>query len=530
MTRQRIVNALRRAYLEMDPRSLGMGRIGIGLLLMFDLIRRTFWLRDFYSNDGLLPNHTLLWRPPADRMFSLLWPVSWPGEVVVAFLICFLVYACLLVGYRTRVAHVLAFLVCVSLHNRVQFVENGGAVAMKCVVLWTMFMPLGQRYSVDAVLARLRARRSDGPPGEAAPAAPDTRPFVSLAMLGLLLQLSVIYYFNYIHKTGPTWRDGTAVHYVLWQERIVTTLGVWVRHNVPFVFTKALSWGTLIIEAAAPLLLLIPVGWRYTRPLAIAGLASLHIGIALMSNLGAFSYAMLSFYPFLLAREHQDWLGRRRLAGWLAARGRRIEALLARLQATWATPGRERPPSPFVRRWRGRRPLVRELLVAFVMVVIGMEVLVANSAVPRALKPRRPEWMVAFQKYTHIYEGWSMFSPDAPLGDMMVYVDAVTIDGRRVDPLNEVGSRVAALPVTRLPVRLDHDSFFCDYTLRIPDSGSYHQALIEWIMKYPKRTGNPRDQIVSFEAHVIEHRSPAPGSFTPHDVRDRVFLRHYQQP
>ena len=91
--------------------------------------------------------------------------------------------------------------------------------------------------------------------------------------------------------------------------------------------------------------------------------------------------------------------------------------------------------------------------------------------------------------YPHIFEGWSLFSPDAPLSDETVCVDAVTRDGRHVDPYNEVGSRVSSLPVESVPVRLGHDSFWCDYTLRIPDAGAYHQALIEWILRYPERTG-----------------------------------------
>jgi len=42
--------------------------------------------------------------------------------------------------------------------------------------------------------------------------------------------------------------------------------------------------------------------------------------------------------------------------------------------------------------------------------------------------------MLAVVQYTHTTEGWSMFSPDAPIYDMMVVVDAVTRDGRHVDP------------------------------------------------------------------------------------------------
>jgi predicted DCC family thiol-disulfide oxidoreductase YuxK len=609
-----IGHALRRAYLEIDPRTMGLGRIGLGLLLLMDLLRRVPWLPHLYGNDGLLPNHTLLWRPPTERQFSVFFMASWTDEAAFLFVLCFLVYFCLLIGYRTRLAHFLSFLACISLHNRIQFAENGGAVAMACLVLWTMFLPLGRRFSVDALLASLRAGRAETPQDLAqGQPPPDNRPHYSLAVLALLAQLAVIYYFNFIHKTGPTWRDGTAVHYVLWQERIITVLGVWVRTHMPFAFTKLLTWGTLVIEAAAPLLLLTPVFWRITRPLAIVGLSGLHIGIALLVNLGAFSAAMLAYFPFLLAREHWELLGR-----LVPRRGRRREVhfdaaspvcfQLARITARmdshrrlsfvpaaadgdalqviapetgqrwqgdaaalpvlralplggwWTIPlrlpllralpaalfdrlvrkrqvvsdglglGVPAPvaiPAPPIRRWWWRwRPTLRELLIGVVMVQIAMEVLVANPSIPRALKPVRPYWMVAAIMYTHLFEGWTMFSPDAPLRDLMVYVDAVTRDGRHVDPLNRVGSRTASLPLTDIPVRLGHDSFFCDYTLRIPDAGVYHQPLIEWLLRYHKRTGNPEDEIVSFEAHVIEHTSPAPGEPGPKNPTDRIFLRY----
>ena len=106
-----------------------------------------------------------------------------------------------------------------------------------------------------------------------------------------------------------------------------------------------------------------------------------------------------------------------------------------------------------------------------------------------------------------------------------MYVDAVTRDGRHVDPYNEAGSRVATLPVDRVPVRLGHDSFWCDYTLRIPDAGNYHQALIEWILRYPERTGRPNDTLVRFEVFVLWQDSPKPGETEPTNFRKRRFLK-----
>ncbi len=57
-------------------------------------------------------------------------------------------------------------------------------------------------------------------------------------------------------------------------------------------------------------------------------------------------------------------------------------------------------------------------------------------------------------------------------------------------------------------MRLGHNSFWCDFTLRIPDACVFHQAFIEWILRYPERTGNPNDTIVTFDAYVVEHDEP----------------------
>jgi hypothetical protein len=161
-----------------------------------------------------------------------------------------------------------------------------------------------------------------------------------------------------------------------------------------------------------------------------------------------------------------------------------------------------------------------------VFVILAAEVSVANPSIPRALRfERRPDWMVAAVMYPHIFESWSLFSPDAPLSDETVVVDAVTRDGRHVDPYNEVGSRVWSLPVDSVPVRLGHDSFWCDYTLRIPDAPQYHQALIEWLLRYPERTGRAQDTITSFDVYVIWQDSPKPGAPpVPTNIRKRRFI------
>src|SRR5689334_4218766 len=105
-------------YGSLDPRSLGVGRIGLGLLLLYDLARRVPGIATWYSNDGLLPNHTVLWRPSSDYVFSFLLAASRPEEVGLMFALFALVYLAFTIGWHTRVFHILSFVCLVSLHDR----------------------------------------------------------------------------------------------------------------------------------------------------------------------------------------------------------------------------------------------------------------------------------------------------------------------------------------------------------------------------------------------------------------------------
>jgi predicted DCC family thiol-disulfide oxidoreductase YuxK len=634
-------------YLTIDGRSLALCRIVLASVLIVDVARRIPWMRDLYSNEGLLPNHTVLWRPQLPHLFSVLFMASYPIEAAVGFALAFFCFFCLLVGWRTRLFHLLSFAMTTSLHSRILFAENLEAVAIAVLMAWTAFLPMGRRYSVDALLASLRASSDEhlGELGSERLPSPDQRPAVSLAVLAILLQLGVIYWFNYAHKTGPTWRAGTALYYLLHQERMVTSLGVWVR-DLPLVVSKYATYGTLVIEAIAPFLILSPLFWRHTRALAVVLLTALHVGIGLLVNLGVFSAVMIAYCPLLLDARHWEWLGH-----WTPSKGRRrtifydascgvcfqVVRVLARADAhhrlTWTSnqdttalpadvdkellqwtvlvvdpeSGRRWTRAaafaqifgalplgrlwawvlmaPLVRsaaaslydafarnrttistwlglracvvagpsegspagRWTGSAngpsdsPLrlwlqphtvrLREFCVLVALMVLGADVVASNAVVPAVLRwTRRPEWMSTVLMYPRISENWGLFSPDVPSYDKMVVVDAVTLEGRHADPYNEVGSRVSSLPVEDIPLRLGHDSLFCDYTARIPAADSYHTAFTEWILRYPERTGNPRDGIVSFEAFELEHTSPAPGEAHATNVRRHVFLRWPKAP
>jgi len=158
LPRFNLVAWLRDRYLSVDPRWLGLFRVCYGLILISELVNRWFVARLFYSNDGLLPNHFSLFRPMGDDLFSLYHVASSVNEVHVAFALTLLVFVLFTVGYKTRLFHVLSLICITSLHSRNLFNENGGSVVVNILGLWTLFLPLGSRFSVDAVLASLKTR------------------------------------------------------------------------------------------------------------------------------------------------------------------------------------------------------------------------------------------------------------------------------------------------------------------------------------------------------------------------------------
>ncbi|MEN9581578.1 MAG: hypothetical protein RJA70_4587 [Pseudomonadota bacterium] len=308
------MNWLSRNYLQIDPRTLGFARIVLALVLLLDLAKRLCVVELWYSNAGLLPNHTALWSPGRSYHFSFLWGASEPSEAAALMLLIAVAYAGLLVGYRTRLCQVLSTLGLLSLQVRTDILSNGGDFVLAILCVWTAFLPMGRRFSVDAVLA-CRGGGTEPELGSAKAArALDQAPVQSLAVLALYLQIAVIYFFNAATKTGVTWRDGSAIHYFWHQVRMLTPGGLWARETLGWA-SPMLSWATLVLEWALPALVLSPWGKPWTRRLAVAFVVLLHGGITAVMNIGVFTPAMLAFSALLIVAADWDsleaWAGKR---------------------------------------------------------------------------------------------------------------------------------------------------------------------------------------------------------------------------
>ena len=302
-------------WFTVDTRTLGLFRIYFGLLLLTNLWDRAggFDLISFYTNEGVLPNHWALFRPPADGFWSPLLGFSSPGEVRPVMVLIAVVYFLYTIGWKTRWLQVLALLCYESINLRFLLIQHGGNVVMNIVLVWTVFLPLGARFSVDSVLRSLRVQQEDTPESVNARGWLAHVPgnHVGLAFLGICFNFAAIYFFNTVHKGGPSWLAGTAVHYVLWQNRMATGVAELVRLHEPFWLSPMLTWGTLLIEGSLPLLILSPWSQRRLRTLAFLNIWQLHGGIALLNTLGPFSYSMMGFGTLMIQGADFEWLAAR---------------------------------------------------------------------------------------------------------------------------------------------------------------------------------------------------------------------------
>jgi hypothetical protein len=400
-------NPFRAAYWlgSFDARVGALLRIALGALVLADLADRLRDFHAFYTATGIVA--TPATRPPALPLWSVFDATDGRAATLALFLSGFLFAAAFMAGYRTRLATTLLWIFVVSLGQRNPYVSDGGDTVVQALLFWSLFADLGARYSLDVALGRR-------PRADAVPAGP-------LRMLQL--QVALVYLFTFLAKSGPTWWGGHAVG-------LAVTSADWGRGLGPLLarhsgVCAALTYATLAIEAAFPLLALSP--WRpgLTRAVAIGAGLALHGGIFLTMRVGVFSQVMPASY-LLFVRP-----------SWIDAAAARLGAIVRRGRpAPRAEPPVAPPHAPDAdaasdARARRRSAVLVAVLGAQLALILG-EQLARAAAVPL---PAPIAWQLALVGQR---QNWGMFAPDAPTLDVTWQAPGVLRDGTRVDLTHDV--------------------------------------------------------------------------------------------
>ncbi len=261
-----------------DLRTLALFRFALGAVIFCNLLTAFCDVTAFWSDFGVMPRAWLIENEYAQRLsLYLIGGQTWfVGLMLVVQAVLALMFA---LGWRTRLAAVLTFLLWASLLNRNPMTVIGGDLLICCLLFWAMFLPLGARFSVDAGLA-------NNPP-------PQQNLHVSWASLGLLMQVMSVYFFSALLKTGPEWRpDYTGVYYALSLDRHVLPLGKLLNEFLPL--TKLLSWYVWWLELVGPILIFTPFFLKPVRFVLMLCFMLMHVGFLLCLELGHFPYVSLS--------------------------------------------------------------------------------------------------------------------------------------------------------------------------------------------------------------------------------------------
>ncbi|HZO15763.1 MAG TPA: HTTM domain-containing protein [Polyangiaceae bacterium] len=568
------------AYMEMDPRTLGLYRIVLGILLCVDGIRHWVEAERYYSNAGVLTNHFQLFRPSSEFHFSLFHSFSTPAEVHIAFALSVACYFLFLIGWHTRVFTVLATLWVTSMDSRLVLVENGGYVVVNLMCFWAMFLPVGKCFSVDSLLASLRNQRERTAEELAHPLDQRERiaPHRSLASLALFINFAIIYIFNVVNKYGQTWRDGLTIHYVLHIDRMVTGLAVWVREVFPMRALWAVNHSVLMVEAMIIVLVLWPRSRLYTRPLAMVLITGLHVSFGLMMRLGPFSWFMIGWSTALLrpvhwralelwyqrktepvvvryrpdhglafqlcrllkrldgasllsfesAPEQKAWLTANGKDVWVAARADALDRFLGlRGAVAHAPPAQLSEPSPArlsLRKWTRR---LRETVIVYLLLCAASQLVNENKSLPPPFKHQQPKLVRATLQYPRIFQGWGMFAPNPIREDGIVAVDARTVDGRRIDPFSGTEPDLNLSDARGLGLNQIHQDYF--NRIRLDHNRPFRKPLGEWLQRYHRETGRAEDEIVAYDIWWLRDKNPLPGELEP-TKHEKICIASWRKP
>ena len=166
----------------------------------------------------------------------------------------------LLLGWRARLAAFASWLLLTSLQNRNPLVAIGADDVLRLLLLWSLFLPLSARASLDA-------RRRP---------APTRNPFLSVGSATILVQVALIYPFAAVFKRREAvWQQLAFLEQAMGVEGIATDLGRQLL-AVPALL-PVLSWLALQLESWGVLLAFSP--WRTgpLRSLAVAVFMAFHL-------------------------------------------------------------------------------------------------------------------------------------------------------------------------------------------------------------------------------------------------------------
>lgn len=269
-----------------DKRSLAVFRIFLGMLLIIDILLRSrnFWF--YYTNKGVTPYSVVtqinIWGTASLPIWEY---TSHYAVVAFVFLVALSAGITITVGYKTRLSVFIGFLAVSAIDARNPFVLSYADFYYHLLFFWSVFLPLGATWSIDAIQSQLYSDQT------VINSIDTTEPYFGFGSVCILLQVLIMYTVNGLHKFVPAGIHGPRkiLYNIIHYDHV--TYGYTAPLFGEFqtiLYILSYMWAVMI---ATSVLLLIIRHWSQT--ILLCAFIGSHLFMAFTVRIGAFPFVSI---------------------------------------------------------------------------------------------------------------------------------------------------------------------------------------------------------------------------------------------
>lgn len=441
----------------LDLRSLAVMRVGLASVILADLAIRASDFHAMYVDDGVASVEFVrgLTRIPAWSLHLLNGSAGYQASL---FAVAALLALAMLIGFQTRLAVIGCWIMVTSIQLRMPLVTNAGDTMLRVFLFWSMFLPLGAVWSLDA-----RRRPPALPLG-----------YASVGTFAFVVQLAIVYWLAGWAKWNDAWLQEDALGNIFKFGFYGLPLGAALVDHPGL--TRFLSQATVWFELLGPLLLFMPWQVARCRAVAIVGFVLLHLGIAVTMTVGLFSYVAIAVWMSMLPTEFWRFL---------------------RIPDPAVAPSRHDSSVSRSRRI-GRRVAAGVCLAALAIAVYWN---VANEVSRRPLNLY--DGLLRYAAHvTTLRQSWGVFGRPPRQDSWFVY-QARLKNGEQVDLLSGDSEILTNKPPLASRQFANHRWRKLHHRLRSEASAAYRQPLADYMRRQWNATHGPDEQVVRLDFYLF---------------------------
>ena len=468
MTAGQAIAGRLRAVFGLDVRSLAIFRVALGLSLLTDLTFRGVDFSAMYTESGFAPVE-MVRELQRHYQWSLHLASGQTAYQAALFIVAAIAAFALLLGYHTRLATIVSWILLTSLHARLPVVLSAADLLLRMLLFLGMFLPLGAVWSLDA-------RRR--PPVS-------TLRVVSVATFALIVQLSLVYWLSGWAKWNDAWLQHNALGDILATGLFSLPLGTELGEHPEI--TRWLSRTVVWLELLGPCLLYVPFQTARLRLVVVFVFIIFHIGIAATVVVGLFSFVAIAAWLALLPREFWEAFSR-------------SSKLISESKSTDLTSAA--PDHGAAIGSRRLRVTGTALCAAALAVVVYVNWCnVAKKPLPEPAH----RWLARAAQLAALDQSWGMFGESPPDDCWFVY-QALLKDGRQLDLLSRQLGTEHPEPVFAWKQFPNDRWRKLHWNLLLEFGRPYREPLAEYICRRWNETHPDSEHIARFNLYC--HRQP----------------------